>query len=67
METLTLQIDGMTCGHCVKAVREALAELPGVEVQDVAIGSAIVTYDPGTTPRIELVEAVRDAGYEPRD
>ena len=67
METLTMHIDGMSCGHCVKAVRDALAELPGVEVKDVAIGAATVAYDPAETPRSELVEAVRDAGYEPRD
>jgi copper chaperone CopZ len=67
MERVTMKIDGMTCGHCVSAVRAALAELPGVDVQEVAIGSATVAYDPTqSTPR-EMAEAVRDAGYEPAD
>ena len=65
MERLTMQIDGMSCGHCVKAVREALAELPGVEVERVDVGSATVSYDPSHTPATQLADAVRDAGYEP--
>lgn len=65
MERVTMRIDGMSCGHCVNAVREALAELPGVQVEAVAIGSATVAHDPARTPRAELDAAVRDAGYEP--
>ena len=29
-QTLTLKVDGMTCGHCVKHVSTDLAELPEV-------------------------------------
>jgi copper chaperone len=65
MDRVTMQIDGMSCGHCVKAVREALAELPGVQVEGVEIGSATVSYDPARTPVTHLADAVRDAGYEP--
>ena len=64
MERVTMQIDGMSCGHCVKAVRDALAELPGVQVERVDIGTATVAFDPAQTPRAQVVEAVRDAGYE---
>jgi copper chaperone CopZ len=64
MERVTMRIEGMTCGHCVRAVEEALRALPGVEVEQVAIGEATVAFDPARTPRAELDEAVRDAGYE---
>lgn len=30
MTTTQIQIDGMTCGHCVASVTEELSELPGV-------------------------------------
>ena len=40
METMTMRIDGMSCGHCVKAVRDALDEVPGVQVQRVDVGTA---------------------------
>ena len=59
-----LAIEGMSCGHCVAAVRDALTALPGVTVERVAVGSAAVTIEPGTTPPDAVVEAIRDAGYE---
>ena len=34
MATRALEIQGMSCGHCIKAVTLALQELPGVEVRD---------------------------------
>lgn len=64
METLSLTIDGMSCGHCVKAVRQALEELPGVQVNQVAIGNATVAYDPEQVTRDAVKEAVADAGYQ---
>lgn len=65
--TTTLKVAGMSCGHCVGAVRRALEAVPGVKVEAVEIGSARVTYDPATTPREALVGAIEDAGYEVQD
>ena len=65
MDHLTMHIDGMSCAHCVRAVRDALGELPGVQVERVELGSATVTYDPARTDRDAVLDAVRDAGYEP--
>ena len=64
MERVTMRIEGMSCGHCVRAVEEALRAVPGVQVEQVAIGEATVAYDPAVAPRREIEEAVRDAGYE---
>jgi copper chaperone CopZ len=47
MEQTTIQIDGMSCGHCVSRVQKALSRLEGVHVDQVEIGSARVTYDAG--------------------
>jgi len=63
---VNLAVGGMSCGHCVAAVREALAELPGVEVRPVAVGLASVAIDDAVTSEAALVEAIRDAGYEAR-
>lgn len=63
MKQLKLEVSGMSCGHCVHAVREALGAVPGVKVDDVKIGSASVTFDEGTTTVGDLVDAVADAGY----
>ena len=60
---LTLSIAGMSCGHCVAAVRSALQEVPGVSVEQVVIGSASVTLAPNASADA-LVESLRDAGYD---
>ncbi|MGH7713396.1 MAG: heavy-metal-associated domain-containing protein, partial [Gemmatimonadaceae bacterium] len=42
VDEIRLEIDGMSCGHCVASVRTALATVPGVQVADVSIGQARV-------------------------
>jgi copper ion binding protein len=64
METKTMRIDGMSCGHCVRAVRDALGEVPGVQVQRVDVGSVTVAYDPAVARPEQIADAVRDAGYD---
>ena len=63
MEKLTLQIGGMSCGHCVAQVDKALRGLPGAEVEQVAIGSATVVFDPSRTSADAVAAAITDAGY----
>jgi copper chaperone CopZ len=62
-QTETLKIDGMSCAHCVRAVREAIEAIPGVEVQDVEIGAATVRHSGDEAVREALRQAVDDAGY----
>ena len=63
MNTETLHIDGMTCNHCVMAVRRQLAQVDGLEVEDVRIGSAIVRYEEGQFDPALLDDAVAKAGF----
>jgi copper ion binding protein len=64
MKLLKLEVSGMSCGHCVSAVRDALGNLPGVKVESVSIGSASVVFDENQTTVGDLVDAIADAGYE---
>lgn len=64
MQQVTFEVKGMSCGHCVAAVTQALAAVPGVQVDNVAIGRATVTYAPEKTPQTEITDALADAGYE---
>ena len=64
MKQLKLDVTGMSCGHCVGAVRQALSAVPGVKVEDVRIGSASVSFHQSKTSVGQLVDAVADAGYE---
>ena len=63
MQALHLTIEGMTCEHCVRAVDGRLRRTPGVEVANVAIGSAEVRYDPTITNVDEIAEVIADEGY----
>jgi copper chaperone len=64
MEKLTLKIDGMTCGNCVAHVTKALKELDGVAVEQVSIGSAMLSFDPAATSEERITQAVEDEGYQ---
>lgn len=64
MERVTISIDGMSCSHCVRSVDQALKALEGVQVEQVAIGSATVSYDPATITPQRIAEAVEDEGYQ---
>ena len=62
-ETTRLKIEGMTCMHCVAAVKKALAAVDGVdEVVEVSLenGSATVR---GSAAGDDLIAAVKDSGY----
>jgi copper chaperone len=63
-DIVQLEISGMTCQHCVAAVRKALAAVAGVqEVIEVTLepGHAIVK---GSAATQDLITAVREAGYQ---
>ena len=63
MKEETLKIEGMTCGHCVMAVKKELQKL-NLNVKDVQIGKAIIEYDDAKVSRKQIEEAVDEAGYK---
>lgn len=65
MTSLNLTIDGMSCGHCVMSVQKALRALDGVEVEQVLLGSAALQYDPARRTVEDILEAVREQGFQP--
>ncbi|GJH43699.1 heavy-metal-associated domain-containing protein [Pasteurella canis] len=66
MQKVTLKIEGMHCGGCVKSVTRILQELDGVEIAEVNLESANaeVTFEPSQVSIEELIEAVENAGFE---
>jgi copper chaperone len=63
MKAVHLTIEGMTCEHCVRAVEGRLRRTPGVEVDQVTVGSADVKIDPERTSVEDLADAIADEGY----
>jgi copper chaperone len=65
MEKQTLKVTGMSCEHCVKAVTNALAVLPGVSnvAVDLKGGTAAFNFDPAKTPLAGIKAAITEEGY----
>lgn len=63
MRQMTLQIDGMSCQHCVRAVDNALRGIPGVALDKVEVGRADLRFDESQVTVDALLDAVADAGY----
>lgn len=64
--TVRLKIEGMTCNHCVEAVRRALAAVPGVtRVLEVDRNSGTASVE-GEASVADLIAAVEEEGYTAR-
>ncbi|WP_449374285.1 heavy-metal-associated domain-containing protein [Arthrobacter psychrolactophilus] len=65
--TITVNVSGMTCGHCVSSVTEELTELKGVENVTVDLNSGgvseVTITSTLTLDSAEIGEAVAEAGY----
>ncbi|MEM1578094.1 MAG: heavy metal translocating P-type ATPase [Archaeoglobaceae archaeon] len=61
---LSIRIEGMSCSMCVRAVENTLKSFSGVIDQKVTIGKSIVSYDPNVVSAQEIVDAIRNSGYE---
>jgi copper chaperone len=67
MDKLVLQVEGMSCGGCVKNVQQALTALAGVSRVEVELASGRVEIEcaPGqTVAREDAARAVSDAGFD---
>lgn len=65
-QVVTLSVPDMNCIQCLLRVKHSLLEVDGVERVEPDLGrrEASVTIDDNEASALELVEAVREAGYE---
>jgi len=66
MEKKTLNVTGMSCEHCVAAVKNALAAIDGVAdiVVSLKDGTASFSHDPAVAPLETIGAAIREEGYD---
>jgi copper chaperone len=64
MAEVKLSIEGMSCQHCVMAVKKAVGALGGVENSEVEIGSATVKFDDSVLNAGNIEAAIINAGYK---
>ncbi|WAA09825.1 copper chaperone CopZ [Fervidibacillus albus] len=66
MEKVTLEVQGMSCQHCVKAVEGSVGALNGVAnvVVHLQEGKVDVEFNPGVVSLEAIKETIEDEGYE---
>jgi copper chaperone len=66
MEKTTLNVDGMSCEHCVKAIKNAVGALAGVNDVAVDLGAKTVTveYDSAQSSLDNIKFEIEDQGYD---
>jgi len=66
MESMTLEVEGMSCGHCKSSVEDALKGLDGITRAQVNLdtGEVEVTYDKTKVKVSDMREAVEEQGYD---
>jgi copper chaperone len=66
MEKVTLNVQGMSCGHCVKAVEGSVGALQGVNTVKVDLQAATVDveFDNQQVTLDEIKETIDDQGYD---
>jgi len=65
MKEKVFSVDGMSCNHCVMAVKEAVEELEGVSGCEVNLenGTAKITFSDDVIES-DIVEAIEDEGFK---
>lgn len=66
MSTVVLNVEGMSCHHCVKAVTDAVGALDGVSAVDVSLEkkTATVEYDAEQVSLEDIKDAIEEEGYD---
>jgi copper chaperone len=66
VENTVINVDGMSCGGCVKNVTGALQAVSGVAQVEVSLEEkrASIEFDPSQTTRDALMAAIEDAGFD---
>lgn len=65
MQTITIPVEGMTCGGCVRSVTGVLQKISGVKTVSVSLEQkqAKIEYDEAKTNPASFKQAIKDAGY----
>lgn len=61
-----INVNGMSCEHCIKAITKALSALSGVSNVYVSLKEKTVTveHDPALTPLDNIKLEIEDQGYD---
>ena len=66
MKNITLNVQGMSCGHCVNSIEGSVGELEGINQVNVNLNDAQVevTFNESQVSLDKIKETIEDQGYE---
>ncbi|WP_066290763.1 copper chaperone CopZ [Bacillus sp. FJAT-29937] len=66
MQTVTLNVQGMSCGHCVKAIEGSVGQLEGINEVKVNLSEAQVevSFNESQVSLEKIKETIDDQGYD---
>ena len=64
MERVELKVEGMSCGHCVNAVENAVKTLGASAKVDLAAHSVAIEFDSSRLSLEAIKGAIEDQGYD---
>ncbi|TQR27073.1 copper chaperone [Lysinibacillus sphaericus] len=66
MQNVTLNVQGMSCGHCVNSVEKSVGVLTGVEQVKVNLAEGLVdvAFDETQVSLDQIKETIDDQGYD---
>ncbi|MFC5648795.1 copper ion binding protein [Paenibacillus solisilvae] len=64
MQTVTLLVEGMSCGHCVNSVEGAVNKLGVSSKVDLSGGSVTVDFNESKVSLDAIKKAIEDQGYD---
>lgn len=66
MEQITLQVQGMSCGHCVNSIEESVGKLNGIKSVKVHLdyGTVEIEFAANSVSLETIKEEIEDQGYD---
>ncbi|MFC4302926.1 copper ion binding protein [Cohnella boryungensis] len=64
MNQTLLQVEGMSCQHCVRSIEGALEQIGAQGKVDLGSRTVEVTFDENRVSLEQIKEAIADQGYE---
>lgn len=66
MEKTFINVEGMSCSHCVNAIKNSVGKIDGVKDVEVDLGNKSVTveFDPSNVTVETIKDTIEDEGYD---
>jgi copper chaperone len=65
VDRVTLKVEGMSCGHCVKSIENSVSAISGVDKVDVQLdsGTVNVEFNKDVVVVEQITSTIEDQGY----